>query len=133
MRILTILFLLFVTVPLVELAILIKVSDQLGLGSTIALILITGALGAWLAREQGLVTWLKIQRDMQMGILPSGRLVDGILIFVAGVVLITPGLLTDAVGFALLIPPIRMVIKRKLRAWFERKIQSGNVSIHFGP
>jgi len=127
------LFLLFTLVPLLELTILIELGRRLGLLATLALIVLTGVLGATLARYQGWVTWQRIQSDLAVGIVPSGRLIDGALILVAGLLLITPGLLTDSVGFALLVPPLRDRIKRRLRDWFERKVASGQVNIHFGP
>lgn len=127
------LFLLFTLVPLLELAILIELGRRMGLLATLALIVLTGVLGATLARYQGWVTWQRIQSDLAVGIVPSGRLIDGVLILVAGLLLITPGLLTDGIGFALLIPPLRDRIKRRLRDWFERKVASGQVNIDFGP
>jgi UPF0716 protein FxsA len=77
--------------------------------------------------------WNRIRQDLAMGIVPSGRLIDGALILIAGVLLITPGLLTDVCGFALLIPPVRERIKRSIRDWFQRKAASGESRIHFGP
>jgi UPF0716 protein FxsA len=127
------LFLLFTLVPFVELLILIKIHNWMGLFATLGLVIFTGALGAALARYQGLLTWSRIQRDLSMGIVPSGRLIDGMLILIAGVVLVTPGILTDTAGFLLLIPPVRNAIKQWLRRWFERKIQSGQVEVHIDP
>jgi len=127
------LFLLFTLVPFIELVILLKINTHLGFGATLLLILLTGALGAGLAKYQGLVTWRQIQKDLSMGIVPSGRLIDGVLILVAGIVLITPGLLTDCVGFVLLIPPARNLIKQRLRIWFQKKVDTGGVRIHYGP
>ncbi len=133
MSILLRLFLLFTLVPLLELAILIEIGRHMGLWATLVLIVLTGALGATLAKYQGWVTWQRIQADLAMGIVPSGRVIDGALILLAGVVLITPGLLTDCVGFALLIPQLRDRIKRRLRDWFARKVASGQVQVRFGP
>jgi len=130
MRIFLKLLLLFTLIPLLELAILLKINSHLGWFATLMLVIGTGALGAALAKYQGWVTWQRIQADLAMGIVPSGRIIDGALILLAGVVLITPGLLTDIVGFSLLIPPVRDRIKRRLRDWFERKIASGRVQIH---
>ena len=127
------LFLLFTLIPFIELALLLKINSYLGLGATLLLILLTGALGAGLAKYQGLLTWRRIQQDLSMGIVPSGRLIDGALILLAGVVLITPGILTDLCGFALLIPPVRERIKRKLRNWFHKKYESGQIDVRFGP
>lgn len=133
MSILFRLFLLFTIIPLIELVILLKINSWLGFGATLLLVLGTGALGAALAKYQGWVTWNRIRQDLSMGVVPSGRLIDGALILIAGILLITPGLLTDACGFALLIPPVRDRIKRSIRDWFQRKVASGEYRIHFGP
>jgi UPF0716 protein FxsA len=117
------LFLLFTVVPLVELALLVWLGGQTEWWVPILLVLADGVAGALLWRWQGWKVLTRIQEDMAAGRLPADALVDGLLIFLAGALLITPGMLTDAVGFALLIPPIRAVVKRAARAWFVRHIQ----------
>ncbi len=116
------LLLLFVTIPLIELALLIKVAQTIELGPTIALVVVTGVTGAALARRQGFSTWKRIQTDLAAGRMPTSDIVDGLLILVAGVVLITPGIITDLLGFALLIPPIRGFLKRKAANHFRSRI-----------
>ena len=113
------LFLLFTIVPLTELWLLMRVSQATSLSFTIALVIVTGFIGASLARVQGFHTWQKIQSEMNAGQMPGGALVDGLLIFVAGAVLLTPGILTDLFGFALLIPPIRNLFKHYLSKRFQ--------------
>ncbi len=117
------LFLLFTIVPVVELYLLLQLGRWMGPIPTLALVLLTGALGAWLARSQGLAAWTQIQRQQAMGKLPAAALVDGLLILIAGAVLLTPGLLTDLFGFFLLIPAGRKIIREALRRRFEAKIQ----------
>jgi UPF0716 protein FxsA len=117
------LLLLFTVLPLAEFTMLVKIHDQIGLPATIALVLGTGVLGAALAKQQGVRTLTRIREEMAGGKMPGDALLDGALILVAGAVLITPGVLTDAMGFALLIPPLRAVIKRGLRAWFARNVR----------
>jgi UPF0716 protein FxsA len=114
--------LLFTLVPLVELALLIWISQYTGLLFTISLVILTGVVGAWLAREQGLRCWLEVQRQLNAGQLPAEPLLDGLMILVAGAVLITPGVLTDAVGFALLVPPLRAMVRRYLAERFKTRI-----------
>ena len=109
------LLLLFIVTPLVELWLLLRIGSRLGPGPTIALVIVTGTLGAALARRQGVQTWHAIQNEMRQGRAPGAMLVDALLIFVAGLLLITPGVLTDVVGFALLLPPCRAVIRKRLR------------------
>ena len=116
---------LFIVLPIVELAILIQVGQAIGVWWTLAIVVATGFLGASLARRQGLRAWLAIQTELQQGRAPAGALVDGLLILIGGIVLLTPGILTDLFGFALLVPATRSAFKRTLRRRFERAIQRG--------
>lgn len=118
------LLLLFTVIPLVELYLLIRIGQLIGAFPTIAIVLVTGVAGASLARQQGARVWLEIQQEMQIGRIPADRLIDGLLLLVAGAVLITPGILTDLLGFAILIPlsrgPIRRWVKERLRRMMDR-------------
>ena len=125
------LFLLFTIVPLAELYLLIKIGSYMGAFNTILLILITGILGALLARLEGLRTLRQITLSLNQGIVPAEELVDSVLIFVAGIVLVTPGVLTDVMGLLLLLPYPRTIFKRGLRKRFDRMVSSGNMQIHF--
>ncbi|MEW6380911.1 MAG: FxsA family protein [bacterium] len=118
------LLILFITVPMIDLALLIKVGTMIGALNTILLTIMTGIVGAALARHQGLGVISRIRRELAGGHLPSDELLNGICILIGGFLLLTPGLLTDALGFALLIPPTRNLIKRYLRSRFQRKIES---------
>jgi len=128
------LVLLFITIPFIELYILFKLSTVIGPGATLLVVIVTGILGGTLAKMQGWRTWRKINEDLARGIMPSGRLVDGLLILAGGLLLLTPGILTDLVGFSLMVPFMRTFIKRTLRRRFERKIREGGfeVRIHTG-
>lgn len=116
------LFLLFSVIPLLELWLLVWVAQQTSFAMTIALVLATGFIGASLARWQGWRTVQRIQSELQQGKLPAGAMIDGLLILLAGVVLITPGVLTDCFGFFLLIPRCRAVVKRYLARTFQHCI-----------
>lgn len=105
---------LFVTVPLIELGLLIWVGGRVGLLPTVALVIVTGILGAALARWQGVATLRRFQQRLASGELPHEDLIDGILILLAGAVLLTPGLLTDVAGFLLLVPVVRAGARRLL-------------------
>ncbi|HOW72178.1 MAG TPA: FxsA family protein [Phycisphaerae bacterium] len=113
------LLLLFTLVPLVELAILIKIGSRIGAGTTIVMVLLIGFVGAAVARHEGWRTIQGIQADMAAGRLPGDRLVDGLLILIGGILLITPGVLTDIAGLLLFLPPVRALVrtymKRRLR------------------
>jgi UPF0716 protein FxsA len=117
------LFLLFTVVPLAELALLVWLGGQTEWWVPVLLVLADGVVGALLWRWQGLRAIVRIQADMAEGRMPADALVDGLLIFLAGALMITPGMITDVAGFALLIPPIRAVVKRFAKAWFTRHVQ----------
>lgn len=124
--------LLFVVVPLVELALLIQVGQWAGLLPTVLLVLGTGIAGAALARREGLRTLASIQESLAAGQLPGTALMDGAAILFGGALLLTPGILTDVVGFSLLAPPTRRWFSRRLRGWFERQLASGTVTWSVG-
>jgi UPF0716 protein FxsA len=110
---------LFICVPLIELMLLIQLGQWVGLGPTIALVVVTGFLGATLARQQGFRVWTKIQMELQAGRMPASDMIDGLLILIGGIVLLTPGLLTDFCGFALMIPQVRRWLKSRLEKRFQ--------------
>ncbi len=110
------LLILFTVVPLVELALLIKIGNVIGLWPTIFIVIATGVLGAALARSQGTQVIGGIRAEIAEGRPPTESLLNGLLVLVGGVVLLTPGLLTDLLGFSLLIP--------LTRNWFKNKLQS---------
>jgi UPF0716 protein FxsA len=116
------LFLLFVTVPVIELFLFLVLGQRIGLGATFAIVLLTGFLGAYLAKSQGLKAIARYQESLAQGRLPHEAIIDSLLILVAGVLLLTPGFLTDAVGFALLTPSIRNVIRARLEQSIKEKI-----------
>lgn len=123
------LLLLFVVLPAVELALLIQLGKRIGTFETLALIVATGLVGASLARAQGLRVLAQLQSEAQAGRMPAEPIIDGAIILVAGALLVTPGVLTDAFGFACLIPGTRQWIKRLARQSFERAVASGRVVV----
>lgn len=119
------LVLLFVVGPIVELYVIIQVAHVIGGWETIALLLIESALGAWLMKRQGRGAWRRIQSQLQNHQLPTKELVDGALIIFAGALMLTPGFLTDVLGFVLLIPPTRAVVRALLMRRFARRLGTG--------
>ena len=117
------LLLLFVLTPLVELAILVYLGTVIGALYTVLIVVATGILGAVMARHQGLATLSRIRSSIERGIIPSNELFDAALILVAGLLLLTPGIITDIVGFAVLVPQTRRIIGRWLRSLIQRRIQ----------
>ena len=117
------LFLVFLIVPLIEIALLLKVSAYIGIGMTLAIVIGTAILGASLTHHEGLKTWSRLQQKLASGVLPDEELLDGLMILVAGAVLLTPGFLTDLTGFILLFPATRRLIKYWLRRVFAHRLQ----------
>lgn len=118
------LFLAFTLVPVFEIYLLIKVGGHIGAFKTVLLVIATGFAGAYLARLQGLQTMLRVRNSLEQGRMPTEELLDAVLIFAAGLVLLTPGFLTDAVGLLLLFPEIRYHVKRYLKRRLEPYIDS---------
>jgi len=123
------LFLLFVAVPVIELAILVRLGGLIGFWATLGLVLATGVAGASLAKWQGLRVVRGIQAELAVGRMPAARLLDGLLILVGGILLLTPGLLSDVAGILLLAPPTRNRVKAALGRRMEGMIRSGQVSV----
>lgn len=117
------LLLLFIVVPFVELALLMKVAEWTSILHTLALVVITGAIGTWLARAEGLKTVARIRESMAQGQMPTDSLLDAVMILIAGALLLTPGILTDAFGFSLLIPFFRKWYRARLIAWFKKNVR----------
>ncbi len=124
------LILLFTVIPLIELYLLIQVGRYLGTLPTITIVLITGIIGGMLARSQGLSVQRKIRVDLQNGVIPTDSLIDGLFILIAGALLITPGMITDVCGFALMVPGFRGWFKIWLKGILKRKMDSGQFQFH---
>lgn len=114
------LFLAFTLIPVSEIYILITIGGQIGILPSIALVILTGIVGASLARSQGLQTLGRIRDSFQQGLVPGEELLNALLIAIAGIVLLTPGFLTDAAGLFLLIPATRTLC----REWLKRRMES---------
>lgn len=121
------LLLAFTLIPVTELALLIWLGSRLGFWQTLAIVIITGITGASLAKWQGFKVWNEIQSEMSQGHMPASRLIDGAFIFVAGLLMLTPGFLTDIAGVLLLVPPVRACIKERIRRWLQEKIRRGQI------
>ena len=117
------LLLLFILMPIVELALLIEIGQRLGALLTVALVIGTGAAGAALARSQGIRAFRRLQQTMGAGSFPGDEIFNGVLILAGGLLLLTPGLLTDLAGFAALIPGTRSLIKAYLKRAVHRRLR----------
>jgi UPF0716 protein FxsA len=124
------LFLLFTVVPLLELYFLIKIGGAIGALNTILIVLGTAIVGAVLAKLEGLRTMRQIMNNLSQGVLPAEEMVDAVLIFGSGILLITPGVLTDLFAVFVLVPFTRTYFKRWLRRKFDRMVASGNLRLY---
>ncbi|MEE8432147.1 MAG: FxsA family protein [Candidatus Desulfatibia sp.] len=127
------LFLAFTLIPVAEIYLIIKLGGFLGAFNTVAIIILTGFAGATLARMQGLETMLRVRQSLQQGLVPAEEMVDALLIFIAGIVLLTPGFITDVAGLLLLFTPSRFYIKRFLRRKFDQWNKDGRIQYHNFP
>jgi UPF0716 protein FxsA len=116
-----VLVVLFVVLPLVELAVLVQVADGIGVGNTILLLLGVSIVGSWLCKREGVGVLRRIQQGLDRYELPTKELADGGLILLAGALLITPGFVTDMLGVLLLVPPTRAVFRTMLLAVLARR------------
>ncbi len=116
-----ILFLIFTLVPLIELILFIKIAPLIGLWRTVAIIVITGIGGAYLAKTQGAGTINAIKLEISQGTFPTDRLIDGAIILVGSVLLITPGFLTDLIGILCMFPATRMFFRKPLKSYIKKK------------
>ena len=113
---------LFITIPLVEIILLIWVSTRTHWSSTLMLVILTGAWGAYLAKSQGYSILVRIQAETAAGRVPTAELIDGLLVLIGGIVLLTPGLLTDLVGFSLMVPGFRAIIRERVKKKFAAQV-----------
>lgn len=123
------LVLLFVLVPIAELAIIIQVGQAIGLWWTIALLIADSVLGSALMRSQGRATWRRFNDAMRSGRVPATEVLDGGLVIFGGACLLTPGFITDVFGALLLVPPTRAVLRRLLVRRYALKLVSGMTSV----
>lgn len=122
-----VILLLFIAVPLAEIAVFIKVGEMIGIGATVALVILTAIIGVALLKRQGLAAMARAQESVDAGELPVDSVIDGVCLLVAGAFLLTPGLITDAAGFLLMVPGFRRGLARKL---FAKIKESGSFSVH---
>ncbi len=116
------LLLLFICIPILELFIFLVIGQRIGIPATLAIILITAFVGAYLAKSQGLKAIARYQESLAQGRLPHEAIIDSLLILVAGLLLLTPGFLTDSIGFALLVPTVREFIRGRVESALKEKI-----------
>lgn len=126
-----ILLLLFIVVPALEIWAIIEVGQRIGGWQTFALIVLTGIVGAYFAKKETVKVWTYAQRDMAAGLPPGRHILDGICVFAGGVLLLSPGFLTDIVGILLVVPTTRVLFRNVLLVWIQRKLAQGRPFFFF--
>tara|TARA_Y100001970_G_C14142057_1_gene807715 strand:+ start:119 stop:475 length:357 start_codon:yes stop_codon:yes gene_type:complete len=116
-------FLLFVFIPIIEIAIFISIGSKIGVLNTIAIILVTALVGIFFVRRQGMNLLFNAQQNMMQGIMPTEEIKGGIFLLVSGLLLITPGFFTDCVGFAIFLKPVQNFISLKAKNYFKSRMR----------
>lgn len=119
------LFLLFTVVPTVELYLLIQIGKRIGAFETVWMVVVVGFIGAWLAKREGLGVLRSIQADLARGLPPADRVIEGLLVLIGSVLLITPGVISDLFGIFMLLPPTRRWMAPRLRVWLTKRFLEG--------
>lgn len=126
-----ILLVLFIIVPALELWTIVEVGKRIGGWQTFLVIVLTGIVGAYLAKKEAARVWAYAQRDMASGIVPTRAILDGICVFAGGVFLISPGFLTDIAGILLVLPFTRALFRSLLLVWIQKLLASGRPFFFF--
>ena len=116
-------FLFFIIIPIIEIAIFITVGSNIGILNTIAIILLTAMIGIYFVRRQGLSLLFNAQKNMSQGIMPTEEIKGGIFLLISGLLLITPGFFTDCVGFAMFIKPVQNFVSAQAGNYFRSRIR----------
>lgn len=122
----------FVVVPLIEIYLVIKASQMIGVGWTILILVFDSLLGAWLLKHQGAAAWRALREAIAAYRMPARELADGVIVLIGGTLLLTPGFFTDALGFLLLLPVTRPVARKALTAYIARKFLDGTATVSAG-
>lgn len=121
------LLLIFTAIPVIELSLLIKAGSFIGTMNTVLVVILTAVVGAYMVRMEGLGAISRIQDNLAKGVFPAEGLIDGMMILVSGAFLLTPGFLTDIIGFMMVIPASRGVIKKAVKHYIGRRIRSTHI------
>lgn len=123
------LFLLFSIIPIVEIYLLVKAGTVIGPLPTVGLLLLISFAGAWLVRHQGFEILRRIQLELSRGRMPAAELLDGFMVLVGGILLLTPGFFTDVLGLLFIIPPSRRLMGRFVILWIRQRLSRGAITI----
>ena len=123
--------LLMIGIPALEIWGLVNAANIIGGFNTVLAVILTGVVGAYLAKREGLRTWMQAQQDLSTGYIPGKAILDGISIFAGGLLLLTPGFFTDATGFLLIMPVTRNIFQIYIKKWLEKKIRNGDIHFYY--
>ncbi|TYK65836.1 FxsA family protein [Colwellia echini] len=126
------LFVLFIIIPIIEITVIIHVGELIGVWPTVAIVILSAWLGAKFVRQQGIATLQSVQTKMAQGEMPSGEIVTGLMLLVSGVLLVTPGFVTDILGLSLLIPSVRAGIAKQVQKHIKVNQMAGSASFQHG-
>ncbi len=126
------LFVLFIIIPIIEITVIMQVGALLGVWPTVAIVILSAWLGAKYVRQQGLATLQSVQTKMAQGEMPSGEIVTGLMLLVAGVLLVTPGFVTDIFGLSLLVPSVRAAIANQVQKHIKVNQFGAGAAFHSG-
>jgi len=121
----------FILIPIIEIWLFVLSGRYIGILPTLAIVLLTGFVGAWLAKREGMGVWNKAQESMRSGRIPGEELIEGVCILVGGILLLTPGYLTDITGLILLLPSVRKRVVKRLRRWLKDRLIKGKGQFSF--
>ena len=114
-------FLFFIFVPIIEIAIFISIGSKIGILNTITIILLTALVGIFLVRKQGINLLFNAQKNLSQGLMPTEEIKGGIFLLISGLLLITPGLFTDCIGFAMFLKPVQNIVTSKAKQYFQSR------------
>jgi UPF0716 protein FxsA len=124
--VLAVLALLFILIPLAEIWVIVQVGQAIGVLNTFGLLILSGIIGGWLMKREGLAVWRRAQASVERGQVPTKELIDGVLILAGGALMVAPGFITDIVGMLLLLPPVRAAIRALVR---RRMVRRADITI----
>ena len=123
----------FLLTPIVEIYVIVQVGQEIGAWQTVALLLIESAIGVWLLKREGRRTWQELRLALNQARVPAKELADAALVLIGGTLLVTPGFVTDVVGFFCVLPFTRPLARRLLLAYISRRVARGTIRVVAGP
>jgi len=128
------LLVIFVGMPIAEIYVIVQSGRAIGFLNTVALLLIISAVGAWLVKHQGLRVWRRFNEQVQRGAVPSKEIADGVMLLIAGALMLAPGFITDVIALSLMLPPVRAVVRALVERRSRRRHERGRITVTYsGP